>query len=80
MNAGTIQLSKDLQGIAQRLAADIERSAGEPIAFAVLFAFTDGRASYISTADREVVRRELRRVLDLWDQGMPDVPAHEVVG
>ena len=72
----TIQLSRDLQGIAADLSKQIERSAGEPVAFTLLV-YTEGRASYISSATREESVREIKHLLELWDQGMPDVPAHD---
>lgn len=72
----TMQLSKDLQGIATDLSKQIERSAGEPVAFTLLV-YTEGRASYISNATREESVREIKHLLDLWGQGMPDIPAHE---
>ncbi len=74
-----INLSVGLQDIANRLDDDIERTAGKRIAFTLLV-FTDGRASYVSSASREESVREIRHLLDLWGQGMPDVPAHEVRG
>ena len=72
-------LSHDMQRIATDLDKAIERSAGERVAF-TLIVFTPGRASYVSNADRAECVREIRHLLDLWDQGMPDVPAHDVEG
>ena len=77
MKPGTIALSKDLRGIASALDEMIESSAGERVAFTLLV-FTEDRASYISTATREDSVREMQRMLDLWAQGMPDIPAHDV--
>ncbi len=79
MNAGTLQLSRDLQNIGQALDRVIEKSAGERVAF-TLIVFTEGRASYLSTAKRDASVREIKRLLELWEAGMPDVPAHEVNG
>ena len=79
MKPGTIALSEALQGIAHELDQSIEHAAGEPVAFTLLV-FTEGRASYVSTASREESVREIRRLLALWEQGMPDIPAHEVRG
>lgn len=79
MKPGTIALSEALHGIAHALDQSIERAAGEPVAFTLLV-FTEGRASYVSTASREESVREIKHLLDLWGQGMPDVPAHEVRG
>ena len=53
------------------------RTAGERVAFTLLV-FTEGRASYISTASRPESVREIQHLLELWGHGQPDVPAHEV--
>jgi len=79
MKPGTIALSAQLQHIACELNRRIEQAAGEPVAFTLLV-FTEGRASYISTASREESVREIKHLLSLWGQGMPDIPAHEVRG
>ena len=62
-----------------RLDKDIERAAGERVGFTLLV-FTEGRASYISTVQRDVSVQEIKRLLGIWEQGMPDVPAHEYRG
>ena len=76
MNAGTIRLSQQLQAIAKRLDQDITQATGARVAFTLLV-FTEGRASYISTADRAESVRELRHLLDHLESGTPDIPAHE---
>lgn len=73
----TIQLSKDLQEIAHKLDSLIEKSAGERVAFTLLV-YTEGRASYISSATREESVREIKHLLELWESGMPDTPAHTI--
>ena len=52
-------------------------AAGERVAF-TLMVFTEGRASYISTAPREFSVAEIKNLLTLWGHDMPDVPAHEI--
>ncbi len=76
MNAGAIRLSKRLQAIARALDEAIKDAAGERVAFTLLV-YTPGRASYISTANRDESVREIKHLLSLWEQGMPDVPAHD---
>jgi hypothetical protein len=34
----------------------------------------------VSSASRPDSVRELKKLLDLWDQGMPDIAAHEFKG
>lgn len=79
MNAATIALSQNLQSVAKAVDEFIEVAAGERIGF-TLIVFTEGRASYISTVDRSDSVREIKHLLEIWEQGMPDIPAHEVVG
>lgn len=75
--SATIKLSQSLQEIAALLDKRIEAAAGERIAF-TLIVFTDGRASYISTCSRADSVQGMRELLKLWDQGMPDIKAHEL--
>ena len=78
MKASTLALSRSLQDIARDLDKAIEKAAGERVAF-TLIVFTEGRASYISTAPREFSVAEIKNLLTLWGHDMPDVPAHEVI-
>lgn len=79
MKASTLRVSERLQAIAKALDGALEDVAGERVAF-TLIVFTEGRASYISTAARADSVREIKHLLGLWEQGMPDVPAHDVKG
>lgn len=72
-----ISVSLRLQDLARELDRRLEDIAGEPVAF-TLIVFTAPRASYISNARREESVREIKYLLSLWEQGMPDVPAHQV--
>jgi translation initiation factor 6 (eIF-6) len=76
MKPSTLALSKGLQKIAKDLDTVIENVAGERTAF-TLMVFTEGRASYISSASREESVKEIKTLLALWDEQMPDTPAHE---
>jgi hypothetical protein len=78
MKDSTIRLSQGLQGLATVIDQSIEQIAGERVAFTLLV-FTEGRASYVSTANREESVREIKTLLSHWEQGMPDVPAHKVM-
>lgn len=71
------QVSLAMQSVARKLQADLDTIAGEPVAF-TLIVFTAPRASYISNARRAESVREIKHLLSLWEQGMPDVPAHAV--
>ncbi len=76
MNDATIKLSESLQDIAGALDDVITEVAGERIGFA-LIVFTEGRASYISSIKRDDAKEQIKHLLELWDAGMEDVPAHE---
>lgn len=70
------RVSELLPGVAKKLEAMLEDVAGEPLAFTLII-YTEPRASYISNADRSLCVQEIKHLLDLWDHGMPDVPAHK---
>lgn len=72
------KVSEGLQQVAKSLDGQLEALAGERVGFS-LFVFTEGRAQYISSSsDRAAIKRVILSVLDGWDKGMPDVPAHKV--
>lgn len=79
MNASTIKVSQALNDVAHGLDVLLEDIAGERVAFTLLV-FTEGRASYVSTANREESVQQIKHLLELWEKGMPDVPAHGVAG
>lgn len=79
MKPSTIRVSQSLQDVAKGLSQVLEKIAGEPVAFS-LIVFTEVRASYVSNAPREDCVREIKRLLECWEQGMPDVPAHDFQG
>lgn len=72
-------ISKHLPEIASVTYDALEAVAGKRVEFS-LVVWTEGRFNYISTADREDVKKALETLLKAWDAGMPDVPAHEVQG
>jgi hypothetical protein len=77
MKDSTVKVSHALQSIGEALDRVIEDVAGERIPF-TLIVFTEGRASYLSSALREDSVREIKDLLAHWEGGMPDIPAHEV--
>lgn len=77
MKESTIKISQNAQGLAKGVHDALEELAGEPMGFLMLV-FTEGRATYLSNVDRKVSVREMKHLLDLWEKGMPDIPAHEV--
>ncbi len=78
-SASAIAVSRELQAVAQVLDEELARIAGTRVAFTLLV-FTEGRANYISNADRAESVAQLRDLLTYWESGIPDIPAHEVQG
>lgn len=73
-------VSRAMQPIAAMLDEEIERVAGEPVAFS-LFVWTKGRCSYISSGtDRTQIITVLEAMIARWKAGAPDVPAHLTKG
>jgi hypothetical protein len=72
----SVAVSLQLQEIAQRLDVDIQRAAGKRVAFTLLV-FTDGQTNYVSNAPRGDSVREVKRLLEQWESGMPDIPVHD---
>lgn len=77
MDGTNIKLSKSLKQIADNLDKDIQEKSGEKLAF-TLMVFTEGRAQYISNVDRQTSVEQIKQMLDYWEDGMPDIPAHEI--
>lgn len=74
------RLSKNLPLVAKRLDQALEIAAGERVQFSLLIWSTrpGEPVQYISsTQDRPAIARAMREVIDRWEAGMPDVPAHE---
>lgn len=79
-SAEAVKVSMALQTIAGDLDATLAMVAGKPVSFS-LFVWTEGRANYISTSNnRAEIKAAIQSIIDGWDAGMPDVPAHEVQG
>lgn len=74
--AATEAVSRALQDVARSIEQQLKEASGELHGFTLLV-FTDQVASYVSNVDRATAREQLRHLLELWDAGMPDIPAHE---
>lgn len=77
MKESTLRVSRHLQAIAQGLSEILEEISGEKLGFTLLV-FTEQRAQYVSNCKREESVAEIKHLLELWDKGQPDIPAHEV--
>jgi hypothetical protein len=72
-----LAVSRQGQSIARSVDQIVMKAAGERVAwfFCIL---TYPRGSYFSNAKREDTGREMRRLLEAWDAGLPDIPNHEI--
>ncbi len=78
MSGADIRVSLNLQQVARALEEVLDEVAGQRVSFS-LFVWTNGRANYIANStDRAEIRCALLTVIDGWETGMPDVPAHKV--
>jgi hypothetical protein len=69
------RLSVRLQDIAQSLADVLSDVVGEPVPF-VLVLQADKIAQYVSNCDRKDGRELIESLLERWDAGRADIPAH----
>jgi hypothetical protein len=77
---GQAKVSAALQDVARELGMRLSEIAGERVLFSLLVfgEGADGRAQYVSNADRAGVRESLRELLAHWDanDGKDDGPYH----
>lgn len=80
MKDADIKVSMAIQKIAAGLNEVLEEVAGEEYGFMLLtFPFDrEARCQYVSNAQREDAVRAISELLERWDEGMPDIPAHDV--
>lgn len=74
--ADSVLVSEEIQSLAESIDKRLEEITGRRQNF-VLVVFTEGRANYVSNGNREEVRNELASLVKFWQEGMPDIPAHE---
>jgi hypothetical protein len=80
VNRETLLISEELQTVAAVIDDALANITGKRVGFS-LFIWTEDRAQYVSNStQRQEIQTAVRAVLDGWDQGMPDIPAHEVKG
>ena len=74
------KISIVMQELAAAIDESIQRLVGDKMAFSfVVFPLTEkGRVNYIANCDREYVQDALKQLLNHWNNGRPDVPAHKV--
>ncbi len=76
------KISVEMQSIAQHLDEYLEGIAGQRMSCSLMVfnAMENSRMNYVSNCSREDVRSALTGLLKGWEEGMPDIPAHEVEG
>lgn len=75
-----IAVSESMQALAGSLDSLLRDIAGQRMGFSLIVfnAEENSRMNYVSNCDRAEVEAALKSLLAGWEQGMPDVPAHEV--
>lgn len=76
------RISEELSAIADRLNKKLEEIAGQPMSFSlcVFNAEPGSRINYISNCKRDDVANAWLSMIDGWEAGMPDIPAHRIDG
>ena len=74
------KISESLRGVADGLDEALEEIAGQKMQFSLIVFQTepDSRMNYISNCQRDDVVAAMKSLLDGWEQGMPDIKAHEL--
>ncbi len=78
-----LKISVSLHSLADALSKVLDDIAGEHVLFnLIVFSNTDngGRHSYIANAERADVIGEFKRLIEFWEAGLPDIPAHDYKG
>lgn len=75
-------VSESMQSLADTLNGLLEDIAGKPMGFSLIVfnAEAGSRMNYVSNCDRQEVINAMKSLLAGWEQGMPDIPAHEIQG
>ncbi len=75
-----LDISRKLKGIAEYLVKKLKKITGQDTGFMlVVFNYDDNsRTNYVSNCDRGEVKEALEELLKKWDEGMPDIPSHEI--
>jgi len=75
-----IEISKHLREIADELAEKLESIVGRRVNFSLLVysPVENSRMNYISNGSREDVQTALKSLIKGWEDGMPDIPSHEM--
>ena len=73
------KVSIELGTIADELSARLSEVAGQHMNFSLLVFQTEPgkRMQYVSNTRRDDVIAAMKSLLHGWEQGMPDIPAHE---
>ena len=77
MNKVTDKISKKIKKIAKRIDVLIKNACGERVGFTLII-YTPDNASYVSSVTREDNMKQLKHLLKSWEEGKPDVKAHEI--
>jgi len=73
------EVSRKLKDIFNRLIQDIEDAGGKGlgVSLCIFNAAPGGKINYISNCDRKDVAGAWASMMQGWNEGMPDIPAHK---
>jgi hypothetical protein len=74
-------MPKQLRNVAKFLDIKLSEIAGRKMLFSLLIFNTESgsRMSYISNTNRDDVIAAMKALIDGWENGMPDIPAHKII-
>lgn len=80
MNKADQIVSENLQKLFKDFLTAIEKTTGELPAVSVCIFNTEpnGRVNYISNCDRSDVASAWTELLEHWEKGLPNIPAHKM--
>jgi len=75
------KVSLELKEIAKKLEAQLRKITGQTMLFSLIIFNTEegSRMSYVSNASREDVIDAMKSLIEGWENGMPDIPAHKII-
>lgn len=80
LSAPDRKISEQLKSIADKLDKQLETIAGQRMSFSLVVfnAEAESRMNYIANCNRQDVANAMKSLLHGWEQGMPDIKAHEM--
>ena len=74
------KVSVHLRAIAAGIDQALTKVAGQPMGFCLVVfnAEQASRTNYVSNCERNAVMEAMKELIEEWEKGLPDIPAHEL--